>query len=103
MNNPANRRHLAPSTGEPMFAKVSVLVVGSPALSRIVKHLFASGLDFEVVGSSRALRSFALTTPTHTCWCSGAGRSNRAHTTFADAASHPNSSGKSGHHLRTAE
>jgi hypothetical protein len=57
MNNPANKRNLAPSAGEPVFAKVSVLVVGSPALSRIVKHLFASGPDFEVVGSSRGLKS----------------------------------------------
>jgi len=38
---------------------VSVLVVGSPALSRIVKHILAGRRDFEVVGSSRDLKGLA--------------------------------------------
>jgi hypothetical protein len=59
MNNTANKRSLAPSAGEPESAKVSVLVVGSPALARIITHLFAAGTDFEVVGSSRGLKSLA--------------------------------------------
>lgn len=42
-----------------MSAKVSVLVVGSSALARIVKHLLAADADFEVVGSSRGLKSLA--------------------------------------------
>jgi hypothetical protein len=59
MNNPANKRNAAPSTTEPVSAKVSVLVVGSPVLSRIITHLFASGPNFEVVGSFRGLKSLA--------------------------------------------
>jgi hypothetical protein len=39
------------------LAKVKVLVVGSPALGRVLKHLFAVGRDFEVVGSLRGLKS----------------------------------------------
>jgi len=39
--------------------KVSVLVVGSPALSRAIIHIFAAGPDFEVVGSLRGLRGLA--------------------------------------------
>ena len=38
-------------------AKVRVLVVGSPALGRVLKHLFAERRDFEVVGSLRGLKS----------------------------------------------
>lgn len=39
--------------------KVTVMVVGSPALSRIIGHLFASRPDFEVVGSSRGVKGLA--------------------------------------------
>ena len=59
VNSPANKWNFAPLAGERVSAKVSVLVVGSPALTRIVKHLFASGRDFEVVGSLKGLKSLA--------------------------------------------
>jgi hypothetical protein len=45
--------------GERVCARISVLVVGSTALFRIVTHLFAAGPDFEVVGRSRDLKSLA--------------------------------------------
>jgi hypothetical protein len=59
MNNPVNKRNLAPSAGEPVSTRVTVLIVGCSALSRIITHLFASGPDFEVVGSLRGLKSLA--------------------------------------------
>ena len=55
MTKPANGILLLAS--DLAAAKVSVLVVGSPALGRVVKHLFAGGRDFEVVGSLRGLKS----------------------------------------------
>jgi hypothetical protein len=55
MSQPANGILLLASERAP--AKVSVLVVGSPSLGRVVKHLFAGGRDFEVVGSLRGLKS----------------------------------------------
>jgi hypothetical protein len=48
---------ILPLAGERALEKVTVLVVGSPALGRVVKHLFACGRDFEVVGSLRGLKS----------------------------------------------
>jgi hypothetical protein len=55
MTQPANGT--LPLASERALGKVSVLVVGSPALGRVVKHLFAAGPDFEVVGSLRGLKS----------------------------------------------
>ena len=55
MTQPANGILLLAS--ERALAKVRVLVVGSPALGRVLKHLFAQGGDFEVVGSLRGLKS----------------------------------------------
>jgi hypothetical protein len=55
MTQPANGILLLAS--ERALAKVRVLVVGSPALGRVLKHLFAERRDFEVVGSLRGLKS----------------------------------------------
>src|SRR5580658_2268644 len=55
MTQPTNGILLLAS--ERASARVRVLVVGSPALGRVLKHLFADRRDFEVVGSLRGLKS----------------------------------------------
>jgi hypothetical protein len=39
--------------------KIRILLVSSPALSRVIRHLFHDRLGFEVVGSLRGFRSLA--------------------------------------------